>query len=327
MPSLSIIIPVYNVEKYLVKCLDSVLVDNQFKGQVICVNDGSTDSSLSILEEYAVKYPNIEVYSQSNAGLSVARNTGFDKATGDYVFFVDSDDWIFPETILKVLARINNEDVIYFNAKKYYEATNIWDKDCPLQELHNINGQSYFAITMKQKANLPFVCVVGGFYSRAFLLRNSLYNEPGIYHEDSYFTPQVLLKAKDVSRINVTLYAYRIRTSGSITTSVRDKHIKDRLFIIRNLYTLYMTNTHIDMAFYDDLSNQYIVVLLEAYSNKIDIGKYWEFNDSIVFKRCSRNDSRNMKIAKLTFLSRRIAYKYCQDTLPILLRKCINRFL
>lgn len=327
MPSLSIIIPVYNVEKYLPKCLDSILVDNSFTGQVICVNDGSTDGSLAILEQYASKYPNIEVHSQSNAGLSVARNTGFDKATGDYVFFVDSDDWIFPETILKVLARIKEEDVIYFNAKKYYEVTNVMDKDCPLQELHNIDGQSYFAIAMKQRTNLPFVCVVGGFYSRIFLLKNRLYNEPGIYHEDSYFTPQVLLKAQNVSRINVSLYAYRIRTSGSITTSVRDKHIEDRLFIIRNLYSLYLKTIHVNMAFYDDLSNQYIVVLLEAFSNKINIDKYWEFNDSIVFKRCSGDYRRNMKIAKLTFLSRRMAYKYCQDTLPILLSKCINRFL
>lgn len=327
MPSLSIIIPVYNVEKYLRKCLDSVLADNQFAGQVICVNDGSTDGSLAILEQYASKYPNIEVHSQSNAGLSVARNTGFDKATGDYVFFVDSDDWILPKTITKVLARINGEDVIYFNAKKYYEATSTWDEECLVQEIHNIDGQSYFALAMNQKTNLPFVCVVGGFYSRMFLLRNNLYNEPGIYHEDSYFTPQVLLKAKNVSRIDVTLYAYRIRTCGSITTNVRDKHIADRLFIIRELYLLYMATSYINTSFYNDLSNQYIVVLLEANSNKIDIDKHWKFNDSVVFVKCAKSNNRSRKIAKLTFISRRLAYNYCQDTLPVLLRKCINRFL
>ena len=90
--TLSIIIPVYNVESYLAQCLDSVLVDNNFTGQVICVNDGSTDGSLAILEQYAAKHDNIEIITQANAGLSAARNTGLNAANGDYVFFMDSDD-------------------------------------------------------------------------------------------------------------------------------------------------------------------------------------------------------------------------------------------
>ena len=87
---ISIIIPVYNVEKYLAKCLDSILVGNAFTGQVICVNDGSIDGSAAILEEYAQKYPNIEIITQLNVGLSAARNAGIKAAKGEYICFFRS---------------------------------------------------------------------------------------------------------------------------------------------------------------------------------------------------------------------------------------------
>ena len=107
MVKLSIIIPVYNVEKYLTKCLDSVLVDNAFTGQVICVNDGSTDGSGKILEQYAAKYPNVETIAQPNAGLSAARNAGIKAAKGEYVVFLDSDDYWEPNVLDGLLAQID----------------------------------------------------------------------------------------------------------------------------------------------------------------------------------------------------------------------------
>ena len=326
MPSLSIIIPVYNVEKYLRQCLDSILVDNQFTGQVICVNDGSTDGSLAILEEYAEKYPNIEIYSQENLGQSVARNTGLDHAIGEYISFIDSDDWVFPNTINQVLCRIKNEDVIYFNAKKYFEETQTFDSINPIQEEICITGQKYFSIGMNRSTNLPFVCLVGGFYSRSFLIENHLYNEPGIYHEDSYFTPQVLLKAQKISTINIYLYAYRIRLWGSTSTSVEGKYIQDQFYVIRKLYSLYSQEPEVDRAFYNYLCVLYIEVIDLAFSNDIDIDKYWTGMDSIIFNKCAYSN-RDKKIAKLSVLSRSLAYKYCQNSLPAILRKCINRFL
>ena len=231
--TLSIIIPVYNVEAYLSKCLDSILVDNTFTGQVICVNDGSTDGSLAILEQYAAIYPNLEIVSQDNSGLSVARNTGFDRAIGDYVFFPDSDDWIFPGSLDKILSQIDGEDVVYFNAKKFFEDQQLYSKGIDIPNLKDLSGAAYFAAIYDQPRNMPCVCVCGGVYLRSFLKEHNLYNEPGIYHEDNYFTPQVLLKAQRVSSINEYVYAYRIR-EGSITADVKPKHIHDMLFIARN---------------------------------------------------------------------------------------------
>lgn len=325
MPSLSIIIPVYNVEKYLRQCLDSVLVDNAFTGQVICVNDGSTDGSLAILDEYVTKYTNVEVISQPNAGLSAARNCGINHATGDYVMFVDSDDWLFPDVIQKVLEQIDGEDVLYYNAKKYYEETSTFDGECAIDELKHIDGQTYFATIYNKRRNLPYMCVVGGFYSRSFLMNNHLSFALGIYHEDNYFTPQVLLAAKNVSSINVYLYVYRIR-QGSIMTTRGEKNIKDLLFIIRNLYTLYNKTNNVEELFYQELFEIYVNIINTSYHIAVPIHRFWYSIDSKIMFRCAHNDYHR-KIAKLTFFSPRIAYKFMQNGFSPIIRKVINRFL
>ena len=318
MPSLSIILPVYNVKEYLQKCLDSMLVDNQFTGQVICVNDGSTDGSLAILEDYAGKYPNIEIISQPNAGLSAARNAGLKHATGDYVMFVDSDDWLFPNSIDKACRQIDGEDVIYFNAKKYYEDTQTFDADCDIEGLKHIDGQTYLASIYKRPRNVPNVCVVGGLYKRSFLVENNLYNEPGIFHEDNYFTPQVLLAAKNVSSINEYVYVYRVR-EGSITRKVTEKHIKDLIFIARNLYAKYKIMGDVKDVFYEDVCNLYANLINAAH-------RLWNISDSRHMLYGAYSD-RNRKISKLTYISPRVAYRYMQESLPSLMRRFVNRYL
>lgn len=96
MRKVSIIIPVYNAEKYIEKCIESILNQTYSVSQIICVDDGSTDNSYKICEEYARRYPKIEVYQQENKGVSAARNNGLAHVSGDFVFFVDSDDYILP---------------------------------------------------------------------------------------------------------------------------------------------------------------------------------------------------------------------------------------
>lgn len=324
-PSLSIIIPVYNVEQYLEKCLDSVLVDNSFKGQVICVNDGSKDGSLAILEKYSAKYTNIEIISQPNAGLSAARNAGIDKATGDYVFFLDSDDWVFPGSIKQVLDAINGEEIIYFNAKLFFEEKQTFVRDYAIQERKHMDGSSYFAAIYNEPHNMSILCVCGGFFKREFMKSNNLRNEPGIYHEDNYFTPQALLAAKDVSCVNVYLYSYRIRR-GSITTNVTAKHVHDELFIARNLYKIYNSHGNVADVFYEDVCNLYVTLIGEGYWHSIPVHKQWKLKDSLIMMRCAM-DERSRKIAILTFISPRLAYRYMIDQLPSVVRKIINRFV
>ena len=325
MVDLTIIIPVYNVEQYLRKCLDSVLVDNCFTGQVVCVNDGSTDGSGKILAEYAAKYPNIEIITQQNAGLSAARNAGFERATGEYVFFMDSDDWVFEGSIQRVLERIEGEEIMYFNGKMYLEERNAYIRDYAIKERRHMDGSSYFEDIYNEPRNMSCLCVCGGFYKRSFLLEHQLYNEPGIYHEDNYFTPQALLAAKDVSCLNVYLYSYRIRR-GSITANVTAKHVRDELFIARNLYEIFSHHDKVADVFYRDVCNLYVTLIGEGYLHSIPVHKQWRLKDSLIMKECAKDD-RSGKIAKLTFISPRLAYKYMTENLPSFWRRLINRFL
>ena len=331
-PTISIIIPVYNVEKYLEKCLDSILVDNQFAGQVICVNDGSTDGSLAILEEYAERVESGEwkvesflVINQPNAGLSAARNTGLRAATEEYVMFVDSDDWLFPNSVDKVCGQIDREDVIYFNAKVYNEECEKLKGEYDIPELKNMDGQAYFAAIYGKPRNLPFGCVWGGVYKRRFLIDNNLYNEPGIYHEDIFFTPQVLLKAKNVGSINEYIYVYRIR-KGSITSHVTEKHIRDMLYVVRNLYAKYEEMEIVAEVFYQDICNLYINLIYDSYMNGISVHRQWRRADCRRMLRCSY-DGRSRKISKLTCISPTLAYQYMQNILPNYVRKLINRMI
>ena len=100
MVAISITIPIYNVSKYLPKCLNSIFGQDFKDFEVICVNDGSTDSSLNILKEFSKIYPNLKIITQKNQGLSVARNTGMEQAQGEYIMFVDADDFLCSKSAL-----------------------------------------------------------------------------------------------------------------------------------------------------------------------------------------------------------------------------------
>ena len=325
MMDLSIIIPVYNVEKYLKKCLDSILVDNAFTGQVVCVNDGSKDGSGLILDEYAKKYPNVEIITQPNAGLSAARNAGFERATAEYVFFPDSDDWLISGAIDKIMTQVDGEDVVYFNTKIYQEETERLGGKIDLIEMKHVCGREYLEAVYDKPRNMPYVCVWGGVYKRSFLKEHHLYNEPGIYHEDNYFTPQVLLAAGDVSCFNEYVYVYRVR-KGSITAKVTEKHLTDILYVARNLYAKYEAEKNVDAIFYADVCNLYVDLLNTAYGHSYSLKRLWKCSDSKRMLRGATN-SRNRKIAKLTYVSTPLAYKYMTDALPDVWRRMINKYL
>ena len=113
---LSIIIPIYNIEKYIEKCVSSCLQSSQVSYEIILVNDGTKDGSMDVIRHMS-NLPNISIINQENQGLSVARNTGLSKAKGKYVWFVDGDDWIEPNSIQLLAAKLNNDtpDVLAFD--------------------------------------------------------------------------------------------------------------------------------------------------------------------------------------------------------------------
>lgn len=235
----SIVVPVYNVEAYLDDCLASLQSQDFSDVEVICVNDGSTDRSREKLSEWAGKMPQIRVIDRENGGLSAARNTGLQAATGDYVVFVDSDDWVEPTMLSRLAEEATGEDMICFACRK--SDSGATDTLIPEQN----DGWSYYNHHALEHREVPFVCVWQRCYRREFLEENNLRFREGILHEDNEFTPRACLKSKRVKVIPNVLYNYRIR-SGSIMTT-RGLRSKESLITIGNeLSELFAKELNID---------------------------------------------------------------------------------
>ncbi len=256
----SIIIPVYNVEQYLKTCLDTVIAQNYSDFEVICVNDGSTDGSKSILDEYAAKYSNISIINQENKGLSAARNAGIRAAKGDYIFFLDSDDWIEPDT-LKILAdKQNGEDLLCFNGRRYFEDGRTETPDAGIVE-DRLTGWEYYNKYALVSRKFHFVCVVLRLYRREFLLENKLKFVEGLLHEDNLFTPIACFYAGRVKVIPDILYVYRIR-SGSITYKRNIENLYAQLKIADKLADFFMAIQGINKSIiYREIALEYFVYI------------------------------------------------------------------
>jgi len=331
MPSLSIVIPVYNVEKYLKQCLDSVLVNNQFTGQVICVNDGSTDGSLAILNQYAAKYPNVEVYCQENQGQSVARNTGLDKAKGDYVLFLDSDDYYSKGALyfLSDLA-ITNPDVDFFymdcaitiNGKRFYTLHNEKPIKMPLID--------YYDYEYAQYNSTPTGCVCGGFYKREFIERNHLRMLPGCRYEDELFIFEVFMQKGTCMALHVAqpFYNYRIGREGATTAKYTLTHFFNRRTIVHACYDamvkLGLQTTARKRKVFDLCEENLLQAYL--YGFKCDIPQFFNGGDVVILKACRTRD-RDNKLCKLATISPRLLAAYRAELLPQGVRRFINRWI
>ena len=229
MKKLSIIIPMYNATTSIGKCLESTqrqdLPETDY--EVIVINDGSTDDSLTIVKEIAKGYNNVRIYSQSNGGLSVARNAGLDRAKGDYIMFIDSDDWIEENCLRKIVISCeeNNLDLLRICSANVIDGVS--KRRFSLKEGKVVLGSKVLL------EDIP-ACAPFTIYRRAFLNKHCLRFFPGIYHEDNEFTPRAYYFAERVSGINDIVY-YVYQTQGSITRSINVKKPLDVTIVIQNL--------------------------------------------------------------------------------------------
>lgn len=230
MLKFSIVIPMYNVEKYIEKCLLSCLHQdisyNEY--EIIIVNDGSPDGSLDIAEKIACQYSNIKIITQENKGLSEARNTGLRNAKGEYIWFVDSDDVIKEKCLSKIIEQCDSRQL---------QLLAICAADV-------INGEVLrrFSYTCEEvlrgievlNKGLMICCAPFTIYRRDFLLKNKLYFYPGIYYEDTEFSPRSYFFAERVGFINDVLYFYTSNPE-SITRTLNPKRAFDRITIALSL--------------------------------------------------------------------------------------------
>ena len=213
----SVIVPVYNVEKYLEECLDSILGQTYKDLEVILIDDGSTDSSGSICDRYAEKDKRIKVIHKENGGLSDARNTGLDIINGDYVLFVDSDDLIKQNMIELLVDKMqkNNSEIVFFNAIIFYDSNKNNDHYMLSEnEYPPCTGIEMFSERVRKLQWFPGVQF--HFFTTDLLRREKLRFKKGMLYEDQLFTLSAYLNAKKVCFINESLYYYRADRFDSI---------------------------------------------------------------------------------------------------------------
>lgn len=241
----SIVIPVYNVEAYIRECLDSVIGQTYADLEAVCVNDGSTDGSAAVLEEYAAMDQRIRVVTRANGGLSAARNTGMDAAKGEYILFLDSDDWLEPNALEMVARSLNNEDMLCFSGRRFFEETKTFNPADRLLEKAYESGIDYYNENALLQRDFAFVCVVLRAYKRSLLVDNDLRFKVGILHEDNLFTPIACYYAQKVKQIKACLYDYRVRAQ-SITTTQDTRRSKDLMEIANELASFYASKCGFD---------------------------------------------------------------------------------
>lgn len=215
----SVIMPVYNVEKYLKQCLDSVITQTYTNVEVICVDDGSTDHSLDILRFYEKKDSRIKVLTQENQGPSVARNRALDVATGKYISFVDSDDFLQWNAyeILTLVAEQNDLDLIMFGANVFpYVQGENWIKE-KLNTRYKVYEQTKPSdVIFHEKASVPFIWlhfVKRTLFERPWKIR---FDETMNLAEDQLLQFQYVPRAKKVMVIDDKLYNYRVERQASL---------------------------------------------------------------------------------------------------------------
>lgn len=324
MTQLSIIIPVYNTEAYLRQCLDSVLADNSFTGEVVCVNDGSTDNSSSICMEYAKLYSNVKLFSQLNAGLSAARNTGIKNATGEYVMFLDSDDYLLPNIIDKILEIIekHHSEVICTNV-----SCNGTSALFPINtSIQQCTGSGFMQAFFQQVGTAYPVQAWLYVCERDFLLRNDLFFKEGFLHEDEDFTPRLLMTTKKIELFNVLCQYHRVLRPGSITSMITEKHIKDLVVISRDLTSIIKNKEYVNTLIRSSVFQLYMETWERAVKNGIQPRKIYSGEDveNLMWLSQSKQERRTAYLAKINLL---LSIRYYYYKVPLGCRKIINMLL
>lgn len=265
----SVIVPVYNVEKYLSTCIESIINQTYDKLEIILVDDGSQDKSSEICDNYANKDKRITAVHTKNRGLSEARNTGLRIAKGEYISFIDSDDFIKLDSYENLLnsALKYEPDVIVGEAYKYFND----GKSFPKMKEKNfskrlMSGSEFLKESLLQERYTP--CVPFNIYKRNLIIDNNLFFKKGILHEDQNWTPQIFLKTQKLYFSDIFFYFHRWR-EGSIMASKGDKS-KNGVDLVNTCYELSNIFENLEDCELKKLLNDYLV---NMFLSGISVGK------------------------------------------------------
>lgn len=264
-PDLSVVVPVYNTEAYLRSCLTSLASQTLDNMEVVMVDDGSSDGSVDIMKEFDAKYPRFKIVQRENGGLSTARNTGIQHASGRYIGFVDSDDFVdhnMFETLIDTAHReradIVKSGVLLFNN----QTGDILDYRTIPDNKRVIEGpEDALKVFLEKEMN---IVVVNGIYKRD--LFSDFGFVPGVTYEDHYFTPGVMARCSRFVQIDSIHYYYRKR-SGSLSHKVDRKGKKDKIQSMNELYRI-IQKTGIPEVF-APLYAEYFLNMAVSYHNSM----------------------------------------------------------
>lgn len=228
----SVIVPVYNVEKYLAECLDSILAQTFSDYELIVVDDGAKDKSGKICDEYAEKDSRIKVIHKENGGLSDARNVGTKDARGDYMVYIDSDDYILSTDFLQVLHdNLSGADILLYKHQKFFDGSeeklpctysyqNISPEDSYMEKLEKlVSGDAFYGMAWIKA------------FKRALIVEHKIEFEVGLLGEDMEWNYHLITHARSLNVVDRPFIAYRQR-ANSITTSTKLKNLTDFIYIL-----------------------------------------------------------------------------------------------
>lgn len=272
----SIILPVYNVESYLQECVDSILKQTFVDYEIILVNDGSTDRSPELCDRLAEKHGCIRVIHKKNGGLSDARNYGTRAALGEYIVYIDSDDFLIKDNFLEKLAQKaeNKSDLIFYKYQKYFDATQKFE-DCRYTYCSAIKGESYSdKISALVKADAFYGMAWIKAIRKEIIDKNGIEFEVGLLGEDMEWNYHIIFHSMSISFIDEAFIAYRQR-EGSITSSHKLKNLTDFIYILEKwskIITDDVKDEALKIALYGSLA-KYYSNLLVVYSRLADSSK------------------------------------------------------
>lgn len=329
---LSIIIPVYNVESYLRDCLDSVFSQDLTGCEVIAVNDGSTDGSRAILEEFLGKYPEaLTVVDKANGGQSSARNLGVNYAKGTYYYFVDSDDYLKSHAIDSIRQAIEvseNADVIYLDCiitdqGKRWERHK--DANASLMDF-----RSFFRYSYEHKigvASNPYSYIYSSYYWR----KANLHYEEGFKYEDALFKYQLFVKEDGTIKavhVEEPFYVYRVGREDSTTTKLTLKNFTDKQYIRKTADRLWKEKGINELPYYHMLFDACTFMFYEAHQCGLikEYCKFWDRDDVRIMRR-GVSDEREYGLWLLAKLNPKWMASYYSNELPALKRRMTNIML
>lgn len=237
----SVIIPVYNTEKYLEECLQSIVKQTQKEVEIIAIDDGSTDNSKNILLDYAKKNPNMLVYSQKNNKQGSARNNGLRHAAGEYIYFMDSDDYLDTNAleICYYYAKKYRLDAVLFDARSFIDGPMLdsfvpdsFDRRDIIKEREIVyTGREFLQKYMNTVPDTVSPCLM--YTSRRFIEENNLFFLEGVFFEDEEYRFKMMLAAKRVMYIPKLLYNRRYRPGSTMTAKYSVNNIVDKILVIK----------------------------------------------------------------------------------------------